>query len=76
MARQAQESETAQKAGATAQTAGADSQTQKTHPNEEQTKKTGIRKAEAMVAAESSGAMAAPKSESSKEKRDGQLQAQ
>jgi len=66
----------AQNAGASAHSAGADSHTLFSHPNEEQTMKTGIRMAVAMVTAVSSGAMAAPFSVSSNDMRDGQPLAQ
>lgn len=75
-ARQAQVSVSAQNAGASAHSAGADSHTLFSHPNEEQTMKTGIRMAVAMLAAVSSGAMAAPFSVSSNDMRDGQPLAQ
>jgi len=66
----------AQNAGASAHSAGADSHTLFSHPNEEQTMKTGIRMAVAMVTAVSSGTMAAPFSVSSNDMRDGQPLAQ
>ena len=69
-ARQAQVSVSAQNAGASAHSAGS-TLIPCFHPNEEQTMKTGIRMAVAMVTAVSSGAMAAPFSVSSNDMRDG-----